>query len=52
MAKIEIIISTEDGTVLQVFDLMEANAVGEVTEIELADEVKDSLSHRYNIEDK
>ena len=52
MAKIEILICQQDGTILQAFDLMEGNAVGEMDDIRLADEVKDVLSHKYAIEDK
>ena len=52
MVKLEVLISTEDGTVLQAFDVMESNGVGEVGDIELAHEVKEVLSARYCIEDK
>ena len=56
MAKIEILISQSDGTVLQAFDLSNDGDFpsfhDEAGEIALADEVKNRLNNTYRIEDK
>lgn len=52
MPKVEVLITTEDGTVLQAFDVSDPNMAGDISDVRLSNNIRNVLSAHYEVEDK